>query len=60
MEVQVRTLAAIPVEERQRLEDETAGLLRELLPRAFPDRKLKVDRDGGTYKIYGDLKLGKA
>ena len=59
VELQVRTLASIPAEERQRLEDETAGLLRELLPRAFPDRKLKVDRDGRAYKIYGDLKLGK-
>ena len=36
-----------------------AERLREDLPKAFPGTELRVDRDGGKYKIHGDLSLGK-
>ena len=31
--------------------------VREELPKQFPDRELKVERDGPVYKIDGDLRL---
>jgi hypothetical protein len=31
--------------------------LRQELPREFPDRQLRVERDGPVYKIYGDLRF---
>ncbi|MBQ9726947.1 MAG: hypothetical protein IJV65_05510 [Kiritimatiellae bacterium] len=52
------TLARVPAEERAALEDEAAALVREGLGRAFPGRELRVERDGGVYKIFGDLSLG--
>ena len=52
------TLARVPDAERVALEDEAAALVRDGLARAFPGRALHVARDGGVYKIYGDLSLG--
>jgi len=52
------TLEAVPPDERARIEEEAASLLREGLARAFPGRDLRVDRDGNGFKIHGDLSLG--
>ena len=51
------TLSSVPPEERAALEDEAVALLRDGLRREFPDRDLRVERDGGAYKIFGDLSL---
>ena len=55
--VDMVTLSRVPPEERARIEDEAAALLREGLAREFPGRDLRVDRDGPCFKIYGDLSL---
>lgn len=56
--VEPATLADVSASDRAALEDEAVGLLREGLARAFPGRDLCVERDGGPYKIFGDLSLG--
>jgi hypothetical protein len=38
--------------------EEAAVLVREKLPRFFPDRDLEVVRDGKRFKIIGDFSLG--
>ena len=53
------TLAKVPRDVRTKIEGEVVRLLRDELPKAFPGRTLKVDRDGPVYKIHGDLSLGK-
>lgn len=58
--VRMVTLARVPSDLREAIEDEVAGLLRKELPRAFPGARLNVERDGPVYKIYGDLALGDA
>lgn len=45
-------------EAREEVEEHTKHLLEKLLPVHFPERNLKVDRDGPMYKIHGDLSLG--
>jgi hypothetical protein len=57
LEVRMVTLTRVPQYVRDRIEEEAAELLREELPREFPDRDLRVERDGPVYKIYGDLRL---
>ncbi len=57
--VEISTLDDVPAETRAEIEEEAARLLREGLARAFPGRDLRVDRDGGTLKIHGDLSLGR-
>jgi hypothetical protein len=57
LRVEPVTLSSVPPEERAALEDEAAALLREGLAREFPGRDLRVERDGGVYKIFGDLSL---
>lgn len=57
VEVRMVTLSRVPGHVRERIEEEAAELLRRELPKAFPERHIRVDRDGPVYKIYGDLRL---
>jgi hypothetical protein len=57
VEVRLVTLNRVPRHVRTKIEEEVAELLRRELPRAFPERHIRVDRDGSLYKIYGDLRL---
>lgn len=59
VDVHMVTLSDIPEEVRETIEKEVVAKLREELPRMFPGRNLKVERDGPVFKIYGDLSLGK-
>lgn len=58
LRVEPATLEDVPAVDRKALEDEAAALVRDGLSAAFPDRDLRVERDGGPYKIFGDLSLG--
>jgi hypothetical protein len=57
IEVRMVTLTRVPSYVRTHIEEEAMERLREELPKEFPDRELKVERDGPVYKIYGDLRL---
>jgi len=57
VEVRMVTLDRVPQYLRNAIEEEVAGLLREQLPKEFPDRELVVERDGPVFKIFGDLRL---
>lgn len=58
IDVHLVTLEDVPNDVLTGIEDEIAVRLREALPKAFPNANLQVDRDGGKYKIHGDLRLG--
>jgi len=58
IDVRVVTLENVPEDVLREIEDDIADRLRDELPKAFPEAKLQVDRDGGKYKIHGDLSLG--
>lgn len=57
VEVRMVTLSRVPRHIRERIENEVADLLRRELPKAFPERHIRVDRDGPVFKVYGDLRL---
>lgn len=57
VEVRMVTLTRVPQYLRNQIEEEAVERLREELPREFPDRELKIERDGRVYKIHGDLRL---
>ena len=57
VEVRMVTLDRVPDTVRGEIEEEVARRLAQELPRAFPGRRLQVERDGGVYKIFGDLSL---
>ncbi|MBN1837744.1 MAG: hypothetical protein JW820_17940 [Spirochaetales bacterium] len=57
VEVRMVTLSQVPGHVRRKIEREVAAALRRELPRAFPERRIRVDRDGPVYKIHGDLRL---
>jgi hypothetical protein len=52
------TLETVPPEQFELLMGEAAALIRKKLPEFFPDRDLKVVRDGKRFKIIGDFSLG--
>ena len=57
VEVRLATLERVPPPIREKIEEEVVDLLRHELPKAFPERHMRVDRDGPVFKIYGDLRL---
>lgn len=56
--IRLATLARIPADVMEYMEQEILSLLREKLPETFPGRDLNVERDGHTFKIVGDLSFG--
>jgi len=56
--LRVATLERVPAERMDAFMEEASDSIRELLPRYFPDRSLKVLRDGKHFKIVGDFSLG--
>ena len=58
IEVHMSTLSNIPAEIKMLIEKETADIVRAKLRSFFPERELKVEKDGNIYKIFGDLSLG--
>jgi hypothetical protein len=58
--LRVATLEWVPPAEFEALMIHAAELVRERLPRFFPDRSLELVRDGRRFKITGDFSLGEA
>ena len=58
VDIHMVTLEHIPEEVRNEIEAITLRELRKSLPKYFPGKNLKVDKDGNVIKIYGDLSLG--
>jgi hypothetical protein len=58
IDVDMVTLSEVPDEVERQIENETVDLVRERLPKYFPDRDLSVVRDGKIFKIHGDFSLG--
>jgi hypothetical protein len=55
--IRVATLARVPSDRMEAIEQRVVSLLKERLPEAFPDRDLAVERDGHRFKIVGDLSI---
>ncbi|MCF7832062.1 MAG: hypothetical protein K9N05_00615 [Candidatus Marinimicrobia bacterium] len=60
VDIDLKTLENIPKNMIERIEQDVVDELRYRLPKVFPDRDLKVERDGDLIKIFGDLSLGNA
>lgn len=58
IDVEMKTLENVPDAKREEILAETVNMVRKRLPHYFPNRVLRIDRDGRTFKIYGDLSLG--
>lgn len=57
VDIHLSTLERIPKELKTELRNNVQTLLRKKLPIAFPDRELKVEREGKHLRIHGDLSL---
>mgnify|MGYP006296314067 CR=1 FL=1 len=59
LDVDMVTLSNVSDEKEEEIEEDAVQFIRRKLPEYFPDRDLQVHRDGRTFKISGDLSLGK-
>jgi len=59
IDVKMVTLRNVPEEVETEIEEEAVAYVKKKLPEYFPHRKLEVKRDRRTFKISGDLSLGK-
>jgi hypothetical protein len=55
IEIDLRTLQTVQENIRLRIEEESIDLLKNKLTERYPERDLKVRRDGTVYKIFGTL-----
>lgn len=55
--VKLATLRMVPEELVEKIEGEVVMLLAGELPKEFPGKELRVERDGHVFKIFGDLGL---
>ena len=58
IDVSMSTLEKVADEVRREIYETVAHKVRELLPVHFPERDLRVRRDGNHFKILGDFSLG--
>lgn len=58
VDIDIRTLSKVAPEDRLEIETEAIRFIEERLPIHFPERELKVAKDGTVYKIVGDFSLG--
>ena len=58
IDVDMVTLDRVPAEMRGIILEYVVNRIRKKLPRWFPKRQLRVERDGHVFKIVGDLSLG--
>jgi hypothetical protein len=58
VDVKISTLENIEPDKRERVVSDAANKVNELLPKYFPEKNFKVEKDGGLYKIVGDFSLG--
>ncbi len=56
--VEMRTLSKVRDEDKKAVEEAKVEIINELIPKYFPDRKIKMKKDGNVYKLVGDFSLG--
>ncbi len=57
VDVDLATLDHVPEKVQIDIENEVADLLSEIIPQYFPGQDIRISRDGGVLKIYGELIL---
>lgn len=56
--VEMRTLSRVKKEDEKAVEEATVAIINELIPQYFPEREIKLKKDGKVYKLVGDFSLG--
>ncbi|MFP4205556.1 MAG: hypothetical protein ACLFRR_03490 [Spirochaetaceae bacterium] len=58
VDVEIMTLSNVPDDVEEEIDVKAARRIEEKLRSRFPDRNLRVERDGRVFKIVGDFSLG--
>lgn len=60
LDMEIRTLTPVDPATRRMIEEDGVSFLSGRLKDYFPDRDLRIERDGRVWKIVGDFSLGTA
>lgn len=55
IEIDIRTLSQVPEQDRESIEKDVIQILEKELQENFPNRELKISKEGNYYKIHGDF-----
>lgn len=58
VDIDYRTLSTIPKQDKEMILKDAVSFLTNKFPEYFPNRNLKIVKDGNIYKIVGDFFLG--
>ena len=58
VDIKLKTLENVDEEVIEEIDEIALNLIKEKLPKYFPERKLEINRDGNVIKIHGDFFLG--
>jgi len=58
VDIKLKTLENVNKQVLEEIDEIALKLIKEKLPKFFPDRELTIDRDGNVIKIHGDFFLG--
>ncbi|MFP4067006.1 MAG: hypothetical protein ACLFS5_05835, partial [Spirochaetaceae bacterium] len=58
VDMEIMTLSNVPDDVEEEIDVKAARRIEEKLRSRFPDRNLRVERDGRVFKIVGDFSLG--
>lgn len=58
VDIDIVTLSRVDERDKEMIETSAVSYLQKLLPIYFPDRALRIVKDGNLYKIIGDFSLG--
>lgn len=58
LSVELRTLSQVRQEDELAVEKAAAEKIEQLIPKYFPERAIRLEKDGKVYKLVGDFSLG--
>ncbi len=56
-DIHIATLTQVSSDIRDKIYDDAVRILQALLSEHYPDRNIRVEKDGSVFKIFGDLKI---
>jgi hypothetical protein len=56
--IEIRTLAKVDADHKKEIEEAAMNYLKSIIPRYFPERDIRLKKDGKLYKLVGDFSLG--
>ncbi|MCH3917131.1 MAG: hypothetical protein LKE40_06670 [Spirochaetia bacterium] len=58
VDIEIRTLSTVQEEDKKKIRGAAFEKINDLIPKYFPQRKIKIVQENGIFKLVGDFSLG--